>query len=61
VVHQQLVLRWALWQGNGIDAGVLVLEGDTPDNQYDVEGRRGEEESMTKGQGTVVVAREGCT
>jgi hypothetical protein len=40
---------------------MLVFEEETPGNQHDVEGRRGEEESMTKDQGAVVVARGGCT
>ncbi len=61
VANQRLALRWVLWQDNGTVAGVLVLEGETPDNQHDVEVRRGEQESVTKGQGAVMVARGGCT
>jgi hypothetical protein len=46
----RLALGWACWQGgvvglmacHGIGAGVLVSEGEGPDNQHEVEGGRGE-------------------
>jgi hypothetical protein len=46
---------------HGIGAGTLVLEGEGPDNQHEVEGGRGEGGggSVKEGAGVVVVVRGG--
>ena len=52
-VGRAVLLGW--WRCHG----VLVSEGEGPDNQHEVEGGRGDGggESMTKGRGAVVVVR----
>ena len=44
------------WHCRGISSGALVLEGEGPTNQHDVEGGRwkGGGESVTKGRGMLV-------
>ena len=49
-VGRAVLLGW--WRCHGVGAGVLVSEGEGPDNQHEVEGGRGDGggESMTKGE-----------
>jgi hypothetical protein len=56
-VGRVLLLGW--WHCRGVGAGLLVSEGEGPDNQHEVEGGRGDGrgESMTKGRGMEVIVR----